>query len=115
MDLDNTITIESKLPYEQKEPNKAVIDKLHQYKELGFGIAIYTARNMNTYNGNVGLINTNTLPVIIGWLNKHNVPFDEIFVGKPWCGTDGFYVDDKAIRPAEFTELTYEQIRELVK
>lgn len=40
---------------------------------------------------------------------------DEIIIGKPWCGYDGFYVDDKAIRPSEFTSLNYEQIKELLK
>ena len=41
---------------------------------------------------------------IVNWLNKHDVPFDEIHIGKPWCGDDGFYVDDKAIRPDELRQ-----------
>ncbi len=45
---------------------------------------------MRTYEGNVGKINVNTLPIIIDWLERHNVPYDEIYVGKPWCGHDGF-------------------------
>ena len=51
---------------------------------------------------------------IVNWLNKHDVPFDEIHIGKPWCGDDGFYVDDKAIRPDEFARLSYEEIRKLI-
>lgn len=43
------------------------------------------------------------------------MPYDEIIIGKPWCGYDGFYVDDKAIRPSEFISLNYEQIKELLK
>ena len=35
-------------------------------------------------------------------------------MGKPWCGFDGFYVDDKAVRPNEFKELSYEKIKELI-
>ena len=65
---------------------------------------------MRTYESNVGLINKNTLPVIINWLNKNNVPFDEIIVGKPWCGNEGFYIDDKSIRPSEFENLSYDEI-----
>lgn len=70
---------------------------------------------MRTYEGNVGKINVNTLPVLIEWLNKNNIPYDEIYMGKPWCGTEGFYVDDKAIRPDEFVKLSYEEIIDLTR
>ena len=69
---------------------------------------------MRTYKGNVGLINANTLPIILEWLSVHQVPYDEIVLGKPWPSYGGFYVDDKAIRPNEFCSLTYEQIQELL-
>ena len=69
---------------------------------------------MRKYENSVGKIAANTLPVIVNWLNKHDVPFDEIHIGKPWCGDDGFYVDDKAIRPDEFARLSYEEIRKLI-
>ena len=52
--------------------------------------------------GQIGKINANTLPLILDWLAQHEIPYDEIHVGKPWCGTEGFYVDDKAVRPSEF-------------
>ena len=70
---------------------------------------------MRTFEGNIGKINVHTLPIVIEWLKKHDVPYDEIIMGKPWCGFDGFYVDDKAIRPNEFAELSYEEIVALVK
>ena len=69
---------------------------------------------MRTYEKNVGKINIHTLPNIIDWLNKYNVPYDEVFVGKPWCGFEGFYIDDKAIRPSEFVKYDYDQIKELL-
>ena len=69
---------------------------------------------MRTYKGNVGEINIHTLPTIIDWLNKHEVPYDEVIVGKPWCGFDGFYIDDKSIRPSEFTSLSYGEIMQLL-
>ncbi|WP_141347611.1 capsular biosynthesis protein, partial [Escherichia coli] len=83
-------------------------------KELGYTITIFTARNMNTFSGNIGKINVHTMPVIIDWLNRNNIPYDEIIVGKPWCGTNGFYVDDKAIRPSEFISLSETEIAELL-
>ena len=69
---------------------------------------------MRTYDGNLGLINANTLPVVMRWLDENDIPYDEILMGKPWCGIDGFYVDDKAVRPNEFKELSYEKIKELI-
>ena len=114
VDLDNTITIHSKRSYTEMEPNDEIIAMLQKYQEQGFGIVIHTARNMRTYENNVGKIVANTVPVIIEWLTKHNVPYDEIRVGKPWCGNGGFYVDDKAIRPDEFLNLEYDEIMELV-
>jgi capsule biosynthesis phosphatase len=62
----------------------------------------------------VGKINAVTLPLIIKWLDKHNIPYDEVHVGKPWCGQDGFYVDDRAVRPDEFVGKSYTEIRVLL-
>jgi capsule biosynthesis phosphatase len=69
---------------------------------------------MRTFAGSVGKINAVTLPIIIDWLRAHDVPYDEIHVGKPWCGTEGFYVDDRAIRPDEFLRLTLPEIHQLI-
>nr|MBP7234731.1 capsular biosynthesis protein [Moraxella sp.] len=73
-----------------------------------------TSRNMRTYQGNIGAINKNTLPIIIDWLGRHDIPYDELYVGKPWCGFEGFYVDDKAIRPDELVKLSYAEICQLL-
>lgn len=115
MDLDNTISINKVGNYSEATPVLPVIEKIREYKQKGFEIVIFSSRNMRTYEGNVGKINANTLPVIIEWLNKHKIPYDEIYVGKPWCGHDGFYVDDRAVRPKEFTSLSYEELVELMK
>tara|TARA_B100000886_G_C20179342_1_gene389464 strand:- start:159 stop:536 length:378 start_codon:yes stop_codon:yes gene_type:complete len=114
MDLDDTICSTSKGDYENSKPNQLVIEKLGKYKSEGFEIVIHTSRNMRTYNGNVGKINIHTLPNVINWLKKNNVPYDEIIIGKPWCGFEGFYVDDKSIRPSEFIAKTYAEIQLLL-
>ncbi|MGM8898070.1 MULTISPECIES: HAD family hydrolase [unclassified Psychrobacter] len=113
-DLDDTISFTTNGDYPNAAPNHLLIKKMKEYKALGFEVIISTSRNMRTYEGNTGKINANTLPIIIDWLNKHEVPYDELYTGKPWCGFEGFYIDDKAIRPNEFTELSYTEITQLI-
>lgn len=81
---------------------------------MGFEIVLATARNMRTHAGNIGKINAKTLPVLIDWLDRHSVPYDEIWTGKPWNGNDGFYIDDNAVRPDEFKNLSYTEIKDLL-
>ena len=114
VDIDNTLSITINSDYENSKPIESVIKKLKEYHELGFTIVLFSSRNMRTYESNVGKINIHTLPKLISWLNKNNVPFDELLVGKPWCGHDGFYVDDRAIRPSEFVNKSYEEIEDLL-
>lgn len=115
MDLDKTLTMGGSEGYEEEQPREDVVEVLKKYKSEGFRIVISTARNMRSYKGNVGLINVHTLPKIIEWLNKHDIPYDEIFVGKPWCGKEGFYVDDRAIRPSEFVKHSYSEIVKMIE
>jgi capsule biosynthesis phosphatase len=100
--------------YEDLLPVPAVVEQLRQYRNNGFHIILFTSRNMRTYEGNLGQILAHTAPVLLEWLKKHEIPFDEIHFGKPWAGKGGFYVDDRAVRPSEFLNLTYEQIQELL-
>ena len=116
IDLDGTLcyTKEKSENYSEVRPNIDVINKLIEYRKKGYYIIIYTSRNMNTYNNNLGLINKNTAKIIFEWLEKFKIPYDEIYFGKPWCGFKGFYIDDKAIRPNEFLEFTEEEINNLI-
>ena len=114
-DLDGVIALDDpERPYAEREPNLPLIEKMRGYQAEGFEIAIATARNMRTFSGQIGRINAVTLPGVIDWLRKHDVPFDEVHVGKPWCGTEGFYVDDRAIRPSEFLRLSLAEIHALI-
>lgn len=114
IDLDETITLSARDGYENAVPNLPLIARLREYRQGGFEIVINTSRNVRTFGGNVGKINAHTLPVIFAWLEKHSVPFDEIYVGKPWCGLEGFYVDDKSIRPSEFIRYSLVEINALL-
>jgi len=113
-DLDQTLCITINGDYINSTPIWPLIEKPREYKYNGFEIAISISRNMYTYAGNTGKIAANTLPIIIDWLKRHVVPFDEIYVGKPWCGTEGFYINDRAIRPQELVNFSYPEIMQLI-
>lgn len=112
MDLDGTICPEktSDQCYDDVQPYAAVVALLRDYQAAGHYIIIQTARNMRTYQGNVGLITANTAKQTMAWLDRHAIPYDEIHFGKPWSGHGGFYVDDKAIRPDEFLSQSRDEI-----
>lgn len=114
VDMDDTISFTQEGQYEVAKPNNDLILKLKSYQENGFEIVIFSSRNMRTYDKNIGKINIHTLPIIIKWLDEFKVPYDEVYVGKPWCGFDGFYIDDKAIRPSEFLKYDYDEIIDLL-
>jgi len=115
-DIDGTICPKRDVnqPYDDVVPHFEILKRLRQYREQGFYIILATSRNMNTYDGNVGLIVARTAKQLMHWLDDHGVPYDELHVGKPWAGKGGFYVDDKSIRPDEFMRLSYEEILQLV-
>lgn len=115
IDIDKTLTLGDNKDYNLVSPNLEIVNKVKEYKKSGFNIILYTARNMRTHENNLGKINAKTLPIIFKWLEKHTIPFDEIYVGKPWCGDEGFYVDDKSIRPDEFINKTYSEILNIIK
>lgn len=114
VDVDGTISHTIDSDYANATPDTTVIQRLQEYRDDGFEIVLATSRNMRTYGGSVGKINANTLPTLIAWLKQHSVPYDEIWTGKPWCGLDGFYVDDKAIRPDEFTRMSLQEVHSLL-
>lgn len=116
-DVDGTLC-----PIKKKEeeyidlvPDKEMVEKLKYYKENGAKIVLFSSRNMNSYKGNLGLINANTAVIMQEWLKKWNIPYDEILFGKPWPGHKGLYIDDRAVRPDEFLEHTFDELEEICK
>jgi len=116
-DIDGTIC-----PIKKKDeqyidlvPYKDIVEKIREYKVGGAKIVLFTSRNMNSYNGNLGMINAHTAKVMLQWLEKWDIPYDEIIYGKPWPGHRGFYVDDRSIRPDEFLKYSEEELNEICK
>ena len=116
LDIDGTIvpTKRATESYDDLQPFPDVVERIREYREMGFYIILYSSRNMKTYDGNLGLINANTAKVLLNWLEKHQIPHDELHLGKPWVGRGGFYVDDKAIRPDEFLQLSYDEVLKII-
>lgn len=104
LDVDGTLCPirDSGQRYEDLVPIPDMVNRVRFYHERGARIILHTSRNMRTYGGDLELINANTAPVMLSWLKKWDIPYDEIIFGKPWPGTNGFYVDDRSVRPAEF-------------
>lgn len=95
-DLDNTLVTFPKIngDYSTVEPITRNIDYLKYLKKIGHTIIIYTARRMRTYNGNVAKVITNIGKTTFDTLDKFEIPYDEIYFGKPHADC---YIDDLAI------------------
>jgi len=102
-DLDNTLVTFPKIPndYNSVLPIEKNINFLRYLKRLGHIIIIYTARRMKTHNGNVGKISADIGRITFDTLEKFNIPYDEIYFGKPYAD---FYIDDLAISSYENLE-----------
>ena len=116
LDVDGTLcpTKKPDESYEDLTPCPRMLERVREFKRSGFTIILYTSRNMNTHDGNLGRINADTARVLLRWLDRHEIPYDEIHYGKPWAGRGGFYVDDRTIRPSEFLARSYAEILELL-
>jgi capsule biosynthesis phosphatase len=95
-DLDNTLVTYPtvKGDYTTVKPIEQNINFLKYLKSFGNTIIIYTARRMKTHNGNIGKINSDIGKITFETLDKLNIPYDEIYFGKPYAD---FYIDDLAI------------------
>ena len=78
-------------------------------------IILATARGMRSNEGNTGTITATVLPTLVAWLAANEIPYDELHIGKPWAGRDGFYIDDRAVRPREFLENDHAALNALCK
>ena len=102
MDLDNTIWVTTDGNYANAAPKTDVIAQMRRYKA-------------NSFEGNVGKIQMHTVPIIMDWLERLDVPCNELLIAKPWRGHDGSYVDDRAIRPDDFAAMDYAAIKTLLE
>lgn len=95
-DIDNTLVTKPKVSgdYSTVEPLDKNIQILRRLKSSGHIIILHTARKMSTYSGHSGKALAEIGKITFETLEKFEIPFDEIYFGKP---SADFYVDDKAI------------------
>jgi capsule biosynthesis phosphatase len=95
-DLDNTLVSFPKIDkdYTSVEPIHENIKMVRYLKKLGHTIIIYSARRMKTHKGNVGKIIADVGKITLDTLEKFEIPYDEIYFGKPEAE---YYIDDLAI------------------
>jgi capsule biosynthesis phosphatase len=95
-DFDNTLVTFPKIKddYTSVLPIQKNIDILIYLKSFGHTIIIYTARRMKTHNGNIGKVFCDIGKITFDTLEKFNIPFDEIYFGKPYADV---YIDDLAL------------------
>lgn len=96
-DIDNTLTLNAPFKsYPEKPVNPFLaLSQIDFDDELD--ISYFTARNMKSFDEDVEKIHLVTKPQLAEWLSTNNFPLANIYVGKPYCGKKGIYVDDRAI------------------
>ncbi len=95
-DLDNTLVSYPRIKndYTSVEPIHHNINFLKYLKSFGHTIIIYTARRMKTHKGDVGKCLCDIGKITFDTLSKFDIPFDEIYFGKPYAD---IYIDDLAL------------------
>ncbi len=103
IDLDGTIISQKSIvDYDVALPKFDIINKVNKLFDAGHHIIIYTARGMNSYFGDVKLIELNLRKVTEETLNKFGVKYTSLIFGK-LCGD--YYVDDKNLLIDEFLKI----------
>lgn len=97
-DLDGLIAIHprdyTKNYITDSKPDEELVRLMQELHDQGKVIVIQSARKMRTAGGNVGIVNRIAAKGTLEWLEKYNVPFDEIHFGKPYGHR---YYDDLAM------------------
>lgn len=91
--------------YDSVLPMEGAVEKIKALKDAGHYIIIFTARHMKTCEGNIGLVNSRIALSTLKWLERYEIPYDEIFFGKP---SADIYIDDNAFRFTDWSKIDSE-------
>jgi len=89
--------------YADVQPIPGAVEKLRNFRAHGHRIILYTARHMKTCEGNVGRVIAKVGGITLDWLSRHDIPYDEIYFGKPWADV---YIDDNAFRFGSWDDIS---------
>ena len=100
IDLDGTICSQEKSgTYQEAKPRIQIIKKINGLYAEGHDIIIFTARGMNTCEGDVEKVEVQYRTLTEKWLKENRVCYNELIFGKP---AGDWYVDDKCMTPEQF-------------
>lgn len=88
--------------YADVQPLPGAVEKMTALKAAGHYLILNTARHMVTCNSNVGLVIARQGKTLMDWLARHNIPYDELWFGKPHADV---YLDDNAYRFQNWAEI----------
>ena len=110
IDIDGTICFTRKPDesYHDVKPIPGAIESIQKLKSEGHYIILHTSRHMKTCDNNLGQITAIQGNVLLPWLNTHEVPYDEIWFGKPLAD---LYIDDKGTKFNNWKD-TYAEIND---
>lgn len=101
IDFDGTIC--KKQPYGDgtiySKPNEGASEVIGNLKKAGYNIVVFTVRLHPKFGGDLEWKKKQ----IEDWLNKYQIPFDEITNNKPEAMA---YIDDKAIRFTNWEDIS---------
>ncbi len=89
--------------YDVLLPVEGAIEKINSLKKEGHYIIIYTARRMKTHQANTAKVIADIGKLTLDWLEKLDIPYDEIMFGKPWAD---IYIDDNAFRFKTWSQIS---------
>jgi capsule biosynthesis phosphatase len=100
------------MTYDDLPADPGMKARLAELATQGWHIVLFSSRGMRTHKGDEAAMIAHVLPPMVEWLDRNGIIYHEVRLGKPWPGYDGFYVDDRAVRPREFLTLTLDQLAE---
>lgn len=99
IDIDGTICTKNETSYSLAKPHKQRIEKINLLFDEGHDIILFTARGMNSCNGNSKMAYEKYYDFTISQLKTWGVKYHTLILGKP---SADFYIDDKGINDNDF-------------
>jgi hypothetical protein len=102
-------------------PKPGVKEALTRFRELGYQIMIWTCRtshfNYDVFGGDPRqpTMERDRVKEMVAWLDKHEIPYDEVDDGSRGKPGADFYIDDKGIRFDESLGYNWATITQFVE